>query len=148
MSDAVAGPSSTSAVAPHSSPVRISHSASRSVEPYDSPLREADAFVEYDTPKQSAEASGSRARHGIPARDGIETVIYSRRDSKGKGKAAAAAYDHVPPDVRIPVQVEAESASGADAAADADEEAEERRIQEVRSGRSERTFASLGVRRH
>ncbi|GAA5876624.1 hypothetical protein JCM3774_006005 [Rhodotorula dairenensis] len=131
MSDAVAGPSSsTSAEAPHSesSPVRISRSAGRPVEPYDSPLREGDPFGSRGTAGQATEPHTS---HGIPARGGdqIETVIYSKRDSKGKGKATAIEHQHVLPEVRIPVQAVAETDAGADAD-HADDEAEERRIQE------------------
>lgn len=131
MSGAVAGPSSTSTP---SSPVRTRHCAAHAVEPYDSPLREGDSsFASYASGGLDAatdpQTSPSHRGHGDLG--DIQTVIYSKRDSKGKGKAKETEYAHVADDVRIPVQFDTGTETVADPDAD-DEEAEERRIQEVR----------------
>ncbi|GAA5961701.1 hypothetical protein JCM8115_004739 [Rhodotorula mucilaginosa] len=127
MSGAVAGPSSTT-----SSPVRTRHSATHAVEPYDSPLREGDSsLASYASGglDAAADLQTSPSRRGHGDLGDIQTVIYSKRDSKGKGKARETEYAHVADDVRIPVQVDTQTETAADPDAD-DEEAEERRIQE------------------
>ena len=133
MPGAVGGPSSTTSTST-SSPVQTRHSATHAIEPYDSPLREGDSsFASYASGGLDAAAdlptSPSHRGHGDLG--DIQTVIYSKRDSKGKGKARETEYAHVADDVRIPVQVDNQTET-ADPDAD-DEEAEERRIQEVRS---------------
>ncbi|GAA5991683.1 hypothetical protein JCM10908_001090 [Rhodotorula pacifica] len=133
MPEAVAGPSaavgSTASTSSTSSPVRpTAHSSRRaSVEPYDSPLREGDSFASYGSGghETDSHSSPTRARRGNGDLGDIQTVIYSKRDSKGKGKARASEYGHAA-DVRIPVQVQ--EGEGEETAAD--DEAEERRIQE------------------
>ncbi|KWU45999.1 hypothetical protein RHOSPDRAFT_32480 [Rhodotorula sp. JG-1b] len=133
MPGAVAGPSSTTSTST-SSPVRTRHSTTHAIEPYDSPLREGDSsFASYASGglDAAADLQTSPSHRGHGDLGDIQTVIYSKRDSKGKGKGKAreTEYAHVADDVRIPVQVDNQTETAADPDAD-DEEAEERRIQE------------------